>query len=277
MSQTTFTALNGAPTFLAGRKVVSKARAAPSKRASFQVSAALQQGRRLWAPGVEAPEYLNGDLAGDYGWDPLGLGANPERLNWYRQAELQNGRWAMLGVAGILAQEIVKPGVFFYNAGLPENLPNINFGGPDGKVNLGGILAWEFLLMHWVEVRRWQDIRKPGSVNEDPIFKGNKVPNPETGYPGGIFDPFGFSKGNFKELQTKEIKNARLAMVAFVGFIVAAQATGQGPLANLTAHLSNPFGNNITKNIGRCMIPSSVDVQGIRIPLTCLWPGQQMG
>ncbi len=34
------------------------------------------------------------------------------------------------------------------------------------QVNLGGILAWEFLLMHWVEVRRWQDIRKPGSVNE---------------------------------------------------------------------------------------------------------------
>ena len=64
---------------------------------------------------------------------------------------------------------------------------------------------------------------------------------------------------------------------ASAGFIVAAQATGQGPLANLSAHLSNPFGNNITKNIGRCMIPSSVDVQGIRIPLTCLWPGQQMG
>ena len=54
-------------------------------------------------------------------------------LRRYRQAELQNGRWAMLGVAGILAQEIVKPNVFFYNAGLPENLPNINFGGPDGQ------------------------------------------------------------------------------------------------------------------------------------------------
>jgi hypothetical protein len=30
-----------------------------------------------------------------------------------------------------------------------------------------------------------------------------------------------------QELQTKEIKNARLAMVAFVGFIIQAQATGQ--------------------------------------------------
>ncbi len=36
--------------------------------------------------------------------------------------------------AGILVQEILKPDVFWYNAGLPENLPGINFGGPDGKV-----------------------------------------------------------------------------------------------------------------------------------------------
>ena len=27
----------------------------------------------------------------------------------------------------------------------------------------------------------------------------------------GIFDPFGFSKGNLKEMQTKEIKNGRCA------------------------------------------------------------------
>lgn len=34
------------------------------------------------------------------------------------------------------------------------------------QVNMGGLLAWEFLLFHWVEVRRWQDIRKKDSVNE---------------------------------------------------------------------------------------------------------------
>ncbi len=40
------------------------------------------------------PDYLDGSLAGDYGWDPLGLGAQKSTLNYYRQAELQNGRWA---------------------------------------------------------------------------------------------------------------------------------------------------------------------------------------
>jgi len=55
---------------------------------------------------------------------------------------------------------------------------------------------------------------------QDPIFKGNKVPNPEMGYPGGIFDPLGFSKGNLKELQTKEIKNGRIAMVAYMAFVI---------------------------------------------------------
>lgn len=37
----------------------------PASRASVVVRA--QADRKLWAPGVVAPEYLNGDLAGDYG------------------------------------------------------------------------------------------------------------------------------------------------------------------------------------------------------------------
>ena len=101
----------------------------------------------------------------------------------------------MLAVAGILVQEITRPDVFFYNAGVPENLPNLYFGGPTGavrnlclhalhgvwhrgnerpnhmlmvllQVNLGGLLAWEFLLMHWVEVRRWQVNAHPCTLSE---------------------------------------------------------------------------------------------------------------
>ncbi len=47
-----------------------------------------------WTAAATAPEYLDGTLAGDYGWDPLALGAEKDRLGYYRQAELQNGRWA---------------------------------------------------------------------------------------------------------------------------------------------------------------------------------------
>ncbi|PSC70499.1 light-harvesting of photosystem I [Micractinium conductrix] len=255
---------------VAGAALVSKPQTV--RRAGRSGVVVQAASRNLWAPGVESPTYLKGELAGDYGFDPMGLGANPKMLTWYRQAELQNARWAMLGVAGILGQEVLNPEQWWYSAGMPENLPKF-----DGQpTNLGGILAWEFLLMHFVEVRRWQDIRKKDSVNSDPFNPNLKVPNPEMGYPGGPFDPLGFSKGNFKEVQTKEIKNGRLAMVAFLAFTIQAQATGKGPLANLADHLSSPFSNNITANIGHCMVPTSVDVQGLTIPLSCLWPGQQM-
>lgn len=179
----------------------------------------------------------------------------------------------MLGVAGILVQEIVHPEIFWYNSGLPENVPgNPLIGNP---VNMGGLLAFQFLMMHFVEVLRWQDIRNPGSVDRDPIFSNNKLAAHEVGYPGSIFDPMGFSKGNMAELQTKEIKNGRLAMVAFVGFVFAAQTTGQGPIAALGAHLADPAGQNWTHNIGHCVIPSTSNVNGVTIPLTCLWPGSQ--
>lgn len=171
--------------------------------------------RPLWFPGAAPPSYLDGSVAGDRGFDPIGLGAEPRAMAWYRAAELVHARWAMLGVAGILAQEVVHPEQWWYTSGLPENLPAIEVG---GKMNIGGLLAWEFLLMHWVELRRWQDIQKPGSVNsvrrrgggrasssrpslpppsthsssyslsptplyrlQDPIFTNNSVPNPETG------------------------------------------------------------------------------------------------
>lgn len=41
--------------------------------------------------------------AGDRGFDPLRLGeGSPEKLNWYKEGELYNGRWAMMAVVGIL-------------------------------------------------------------------------------------------------------------------------------------------------------------------------------
>ena len=50
-----------------------------------------------------APAHLDGTLPGDFGFDPLGLGADPQRLKYYQEAELMNARWAMMAVAGITA------------------------------------------------------------------------------------------------------------------------------------------------------------------------------
>lgn len=45
-------------------------------------------------------------MAGDFGFDPLGLGEDPQSLKWYVQAELVHARFAMAGVAGILFTDV---------------------------------------------------------------------------------------------------------------------------------------------------------------------------
>ena len=52
-----------------------------------------------------------------------------------------------------------------------------------------------------------------------------------------------------KEL--KELKNGRLAMVAFLGFASQAAVQGKGPIACLQAHIADPWHNNIyTSSVG---------------------------
>ncbi|RRT60771.1 hypothetical protein GW17_00025479 [Ensete ventricosum] len=129
-------------------------------------------------PGQPRPPYLDGSAPGDFGFDPLRLGEVPENLERYKESELIHCRWAMLAVA----QEW---------AAIPGGQATY-LGNPVPWGTLPTILVIEFFAIAFVEHQR--------SMEKDPEKKK---------YPGGAFDPLGFSKDpvKFEEYKVKEIKN----------------------------------------------------------------------
>lgn len=206
----------------------------------------------MWFPGNPPPPHLDGSLPGDYGFDPLSLGSDPQFLKWFQQAELVHGRTAMLGVAGILGPALAtKVGVLnvpqWYDAGKVwvDEHPAFPF---------ASLLGVQLILTGWVEAKRWADYKNPGSQGDGSFlgitddFKGTA-----NGYPGGkFFDPMGFSRGNaakFEEYKWKEVKNGRLAMIAFLGFVVQHYAyPGKGPVDNLFDHIAAPYTTTFATN-----------------------------
>ncbi|CAI9766566.1 unnamed protein product [Fraxinus pennsylvanica] len=203
----------------------------------------LPPDRPLWFPGSSPPDWLDGSLPGDFGFDPLGLGSDPELLKWFAQAELMHGRWAMLSVAGILIPEWLE------SLGFIENFSWYDAGAREYFADPTTLFVVQLALMGWVEGRRWADMINPGCVDIEPTIPHKNKPKPDVGYPGGLwFDPLMWGRGSPEPvmvLRTKEIKNGRLAMLAFVGFCFQAIYTGQGPMENLMCHIADPGHCNI--------------------------------
>lgn len=209
--------------------------------ATKKVTAKPSGGKKLnWIPAVKGggnltdPEWLDGSLTGDYGFDPLGLGRDPAALKWYREAEIIHGRWAMAAVLGIFVGQAWS-GVPWFEAGAdPAAIAPFSF---------GSLLGTQLLLMGWVETKRWIDFLNPTSQSVEWATPWSRTAENFSnatgiqGYPGGkFFDPLAlagsvnggqyvpdFSK--LERLQLAEIKHARLAMVAMLIFYFEA---GQG-------------------------------------------------
>ena len=126
----------------------------------------------------------------------------------------------MAAVAGILFTEATGVCDKWFNAGAQEyDAPFLP------------LLAIQFVIMGFLETKRYQGFKETGVsgfLNSYPFYPANM---------------------NSSDMALKEVKNGRLAMIAFVGFAVQGLLTNEGPIAGLTAHMANPLGHNITSNI----------------------------
>jgi len=229
------------------KKAVQKAVAKVNRPTNEELAKWYGPDRRIYLPeGLlsksDIPAYLTGEVPGDYGFDPFGLSKKPSDFDKYQAYELIHGRWAMLGAAGFVLPEAFNrsgavcgpEAVWFKTGALLLDGNTLSYFGASIPVNLAAAVIAEVLLVGGAEYYR--------STNKSPL--GSDL---DTLHPGGAFDPLGLAKDpdQFALLKVKEIKNGRLAMFSMLGFFIQAYVTGQGPVENLAAHLSDPFGNNL--------------------------------
>jgi len=167
---------------------------------------------------VEAKESLLAGISAPMGFfDPIGFSTTVTggKLLFYREVELKHGRVAMLAALGILVGENFHP----------------LFG---GNIDVPAYVAFQQtpLQAFWPAVVAAIAIPEIFSVFtfQDPT-NGEQWAMKLDHVPGDLgFDPLGLKPTDpkeFKEMQTKELNNGRLAMIAAAGMIGQELATGQ--------------------------------------------------
>lgn len=169
---------------------------------------------------------LPGSIPPISNFDPLDFAsrATPDELKRYREAEVTHGRVAMLAAVGIPFAERIHP-LFGGDIGGPaiQHLTDVRRVAP------------EFFELLIITIGFAELTRALIGWNPPNEFEGKRFLKPSY-YPGAVgFDPFGLkptSQQAFDDMQTKELQNGRLAMIATVGMITQEIMTGQ-PLFEL--------------------------------------------
>jgi len=171
---------------------------------------------------VEAKESLLAGVSAPMNYfDPLGFSTTVDggKLMFYREVELKHGRIAMLAALGMVVGEQWHP----------------LFG---GDIDVPSYIAFQATPLQ----NFWPAVVAAIAIPE--IFSVNTFQDPDEGrlfgglwkvktdhVPGDLgFDPLGLKPKDpkeFKTMQTKELNNGRLAMIAVAGMVAQEIVTGQ--------------------------------------------------
>lgn len=187
-----------------------------------------------WFPMLLAPTALDGSLAGDVGFDPLGFSKDKESLKWMREAEIKHSRLAMLGAAGWPLSELWHKGIAD-TLGLDSILaeadkaPSVLNGGMSNTwiIATGAI---SLLIGGLLELRTKEMSEKagyvPGDLNFDPLglhsFRSTFGLDQIT---ENLSTEQKLANAKF-DMELCEIKHGRLAMIAMTGFVAQEFVTG---------------------------------------------------
>jgi len=220
---------------IASSSVNAFAGAAPVLRVQRATVPLMQEAASTEAPVPPPPPPLIsvmrvGDktLAGDFGFDPMGLADSSEKLAWYREAEVKHARLAMLAAAGWpLAEKLNGPlssALGTKSMLVDGKAPSILNGG------LGGVN-----IVYWVAVLGLAVFAE--SKYLDAQLNTGKRSNDYL--PGMLeFDPLGQDSEFFR---LAEIMNGRVAMLAITGFALEEAITKTSVVANTPFLFQPPF------------------------------------
>eukprot|EP00316_Scyphosphaera_apsteinii_P012622 CAMPEP_0119308968 /NCGR_PEP_ID=MMETSP1333-20130426/13208_1 /TAXON_ID=418940 /ORGANISM="Scyphosphaera apsteinii, Strain RCC1455" /LENGTH=226 /DNA_ID=CAMNT_0007312855 /DNA_START=50 /DNA_END=731 /DNA_ORIENTATION=+ len=146
-------------------------------------------------PKIKTMRVGDGTLAGDAGFDPMQLADSPDKLAFYREAEIKHARLAMLAAFGWPVSEITNFGGLLNGDGRAPSLLNGGLGNVNG-VYWAAVVA---LAVYW----EGQGLDKQFGKSDDYL-------------PGMLgFDPLG---ADSPTMRNAEITNGRVAMVAITAY-----------------------------------------------------------